>query len=233
MTISPKKLYEILCNTYGLQYWWPVDRSYHQNHTSDPRFEIMVGAILTQNTAWTNVEKALHNIKEKNTLTSYGIAHTKENDLKTMIKPSGFFNQKARRLKHFASYIHNEYHDDLQLFFSRDATEIRSELLSLPGIGPETADSMLLYGGNHPVFVVDAYTKRLCRRFPFQVQTDIYENIQYFFEKELTRTIPKKDLLATYKEFHALLVEHAKRYCWKKKPNCATCPLSKLCQKLL
>jgi endonuclease-3 related protein len=233
MTISPKKLYEILLHTYGHQHWWPVDRSYHQNHNSDPRFEVMVGAILTQNTAWTNVEKALHNLKEHNTLTSHAIAHTKDNDLKTMIKPSGFFNQKAQRLKRFASYIHNQYHDDLHNFFSRDAAEIRSELLSLPGIGPETADSMLLYAGNHPLFVVDAYTKRLCQRLPYQVGNDSYESIQQFFETKLQRTIPEKDLLATYKEFHALLVEHAKRFCWKKKPNCVTCPLTRLCQKLL
>ncbi len=231
--ISPMILYDILLKEFGHQHWWPVDRRYHQTHSSDPRFEIIVGAILTQNTAWTNVEKALDNLKKQNALTINALAQRKEHDLKTMIKPSGFYNQKARRLKHFASYIHHEYQGDLQNFFSRDAPEIRHELLSLEGIGPETADSILLYAGNHPVFVVDAYTKRLCRRFPFHVLIDSYENIQHFFENELQHSVPKTELITTYKEFHALLVEQAKRYCWKKKPSCTNCPLAALCQKLL
>jgi endonuclease-3 related protein len=233
MTISLTSLYDRLLDHFGYQHWWPVDKRYHQTQKSDPRFEIIIGAILTQNTAWTNVEKALENLKKKKALTVRKITDIDEEILKTMIQPSGFFNQKARRLKLFALYIHTNYQDDLQKIFSRDTKEIRRELLMLQGIGPETADSILLYAGDHPVFVVDAYTKRICRRFPFQGLDDSYDAIQHFFEHELRLTIPKKKLVPLYKEFHALLVELAKNYCRKKKPNCTPCPLTRLCEKSL
>jgi endonuclease-3 related protein len=233
MTISPKTLYNLLLDNFGHQYWWPVDKNYHQKQKSDPRFEIIVGAILTQNTAWANVEKALDNLKKHKVLTINAFVHINEENLKIMIQPSGFFNQKARRLKLFASYLHKKYQDDLQKFFSRDEAEIRHELLSLQGIGPETADSMLLYAGNHPTFVVDAYTKRICKRFPFQTLNDSYDDVKYFFENELQHTIPKKELVPVYKELHALLVKLAKNNCRKKKPDCLTCPLTRLCEKSL
>ena len=150
-----------------------------------------------------------------------------------MIQPSGFFNQKARRLKLFAVYLDTKYQDDLQKFFSRDEIDIRHELLSLEGIGPETADSILLYAGNNPTFVIDAYTKRICKRLPFQVINNSYNDIKNFFENELQRTIPKKKLVAVYKEYHALLVKLAKNNCWKKKPDCNTCPLTRRCEKCL
>lgn len=159
MGIAPKDLYERLFGVFGPQQWWPVDKTYHQKHHSDPRFEIIIGAILTQNTAWTNVEKALGNLKKQHIFTSHAIAQIAVEHLKLMIQPSGFFNQKAHRLKWFSSYLENQYGGDLQMFFSQDTREIRDELLLLPGIGPETADSMLLYAGDHPVFVVDAYTR--------------------------------------------------------------------------
>ena len=233
MTISPKNIYDILFKTFGLQHWWPIDKKYHQNQYSDPRFEIIVGAILTQNTAWTNVEKALSNLKKQKALTIHTIACIEEETLKTMIQPSGFFNQKARRLKRFSAYIQKKYQGDLQKFFSREKTEIRQELLCMQGIGHETADSILLYAGNHPIFVVDSYTKRICQRFPFQVLSNSYDDIQCFFEKELQTVLPKKELVSTYKEFHALLVELAKQYCWKQKPHCDCCPLTSLCKKTL
>lgn len=232
-TISPKHLYDILLDDFGPQHWWPIDKQYHQDQKSDPRFEIMIGAILTQNTAWTNVEKALHNLKKQKALTIHAIMHTEEESLKIMIQPSGFFNQKAGRLKLFSAYIHKEYQDDLQKFFSRNTAEIRTELRSLKGIGPETADSILLYAGNHPVFVVDSYTKRICQRLPFEVINDSYDDIQHFFDHELQCIVPKKELVSTYQEFHALLVELAKRYCWKKNPSCNRCVLTNLCEKLL
>jgi endonuclease-3 related protein len=233
MTISPKTLYDRLLENFGNQHWWPIDEKYHQKQMSDPRFEILVGAILTQNTAWANVEKALDNLKKHKVLTIDAIVHSDEETLKTMIKPSGFFNQKARRLKLFALYIHEKYQDDLQKFFSRDSEDIRLELLALQGIGPETADSMLLYAGNHPVFVVDAYTKRISRRLPFQVLNDSYDDLKHFFENELAHTITEKELVPVYQELHALLVKLAKTCCWKKKPDCEICPLTKLCEKSL
>jgi endonuclease-3 related protein len=233
MTISPKTLYDLLLDNFGHQHWWPVDIHYHQKQKSDPRFEIIVGAILTQNTAWANVEKALDNLKKHKVLTINAIVHINEENLKRMIQPSGFFNQKARRLKLFASYVSKNYQDDIQKFFSRDEAEIRHELLALQGIGPETADSILLYAGNHPTFVVDAYTKRISKRVPFRVLNDSYDDIKYFFENELQHTISKKELVIVYKELHALVVKLAKNNCRKKKPDCHTCPLTRLCEKSL
>jgi endonuclease-3 related protein len=230
---SLKILYDGLLDHFGQQHWWPVDKGYHKNQGSDPRFEIIIGAILTQNTAWINVEKALENLKEKKALTICKITDADEASLKRMIQPSGFFNQKAIRLKLFASYIHKNYHDDLQRFFSRETSEIRHELLMLKGIGPETADSILLYAGNHPVFVIDAYTKRICTRFPFQTAGDSYDTLQHFFDHELQRSIPKEQRVPVYKEFHALLVVLAKNYCLKKKPHCDACPVTDLCKKAL
>jgi endonuclease III related protein len=231
--ISVKTIYDLLLDNFGHQHWWPIDKNYHQKQKSDPRFEIIVGAILTQNTAWTNVEKALENLKKQKVLTINAIIHTGEENLKIMIQPSGFFNQKARRLKLFATYLHKKYQNDIQKFFSQDLPEIRHELLSLQGIGPETADSILLYAGNQPTFVVDVYTKRICKRVPIKVINDSYDDIKNFFENELQKTIPKKDLVPVYKELHALLVTLAKNNCRKKKPECHTCPLNKLCKKSL
>lgn len=233
MAIPPQTLYELLLNTYGYQHWWPVDTQYHQKRHSDPRFEIIIGAILTQNTAWTNVEKALQNLKKHDMLTINAIANAEEKRLKTMIQPSGFFNQKTSRLQDVALYLKERYGGDLRMFFSRGTSEIREELLSLPGIGPETADSILLYAGNHPLFVVDAYTKRLCRRLPLPTRSDSYKNIQEYFEKQLSLVFPEKDRIPLYQELHALIVINAKQHCLKKKPRCKLCPLTGFCEKLL
>ncbi len=232
MTTSVKDLYDLLFTAFGSQHWWPIDTSYHQNHQSDPRFEIIIGAILTQNTAWTNVEKALKNLKEHHALTIPTLLRLPEKTLQTLIQPSGFFNQKEQRLRFITSYLQKQYHANLQLFFSQETKTIREELLSLPGIGPETADSILLYAGNHPVFVVDAYTRRISARLPMPVATDSYNDIQLFFEQGLS-TIPEKQKTPLYKEYHALLVTLAKQHCWKKKPYCSDCPLCTLCEKLL
>src|SRR4030042_3304218 len=132
MAISPKNLYEMLLDAFGHQHWWPIDTQYHQKQHSDSRFEIMIGAILTQNTAWTNVEKALENLKKHNTFTVDAIVKVEEKTLKTMIQPSGFFNQKAQRLQLLASYLEERYEGNLQNFFSRGTSEIRDNLLSLP-----------------------------------------------------------------------------------------------------
>jgi endonuclease-3 related protein len=230
MTIPPQQLYDYLLRHFKHQHWWPVDAAYHQHRNSDPRFEIIVGAILTQNTAWTNVEKAINNFKKNNALTISAVINIDEDTLKTMVQPSGFFNQKAQRLLLFSFYLHNNYKDDLTIFFSRETQEIRNELLSLHGIGPETADSILLYAGNHPIFVVDAYTKRICKRIPLPIKNDAYEDIQSYFEENFSKSLPKKERVSIYKEFHALIVEHAKTYC-KKTPICDHCPLALRCKK--
>lgn len=229
MSLTPGNIYELLLDHFGNQDWWPVDKDYHKENGSDPRFEIIIGAILTQNTAWGNVEKALENLKANNSLTVRKVVETDLENLKTMIQPSGFFNQKAQRLKILASHLHENYEDDLDKFFNRDLQEIRNELLSLNGIGPETADSILLYAGNHPIFVVDAYTKRICKRLPVEINGESYDEIQQYFEDELHGSFPRRDTAQLYKELHALLVEQAKNYC-KKKPECNKCPLKNQCE---
>jgi endonuclease-3 related protein len=227
MTINPKRLYQILEEKFGDLNWWPMDQSYHEEHDSDPRFEVIVGAILTQNTAWSNVEKALINLKSKKMLNIRSIADSEIENLQEMIKPSGFFKQKAQRLKNLAFYLKRKYNYNLDYFFNREAHIIRQELLSLNGIGPETADSILLYAGNKTVFVVDAYTRRICERLP--LDTDIsYDAIQSYFQTELAKSYSKKDITQVYNELHALIVIFAKKIC-KKKPLCDSCPLEKHC----
>lgn len=228
-SLTPHLLYKILLNHFGNQDWWPFDRTYHKRNGSDQRFEIMIGAILTQNTAWSNVEKALLNLKKNKSLTVRKIVDMPLEKLKVMIQPSGFFNQKAIRLKILASYIYENYDGSLDKFFERDLQDIRNELLSLNGIGPETADSILLYAGNLPIFVVDAYTKRICKRIPLQPKDGSYDEIQQYFKSELSKNLPEKDMVPLYKELHALIVELAKNYC-KTKPSCDNCPLKKDCR---
>jgi len=227
MKIDPNKLYEILLKEFGDLNWWPMDIEYHKKNVSDPRFEIIVGAILTQNTTWSNVEKALTNLKSKNMLNIKNISNLDTKELQELIRPSGFFKQKAKRLKDLTLYIENNYHGDLDYFFNRDMHAIREELLSLNGIGPETADSILLYAGNLPLFVVDAYTKRVCGRLPLNTNIS-YDGIQNYFEKELSHSYTKKELTKVYNELHALIVILAKNYC-KKNPECIRCPLKRFC----
>ena len=227
MSLTPQIIYKTLMKEFGNQNWWPMDQLYHEKNHSDPRFEVIVGAILTQNTAWSNVEKALENLKSKKILDVQKIAESNIKTLQNLVKPSGFFNQKAERVKNLAQYLHQNYNDDLDEFFDNNLHEIRSELLSLKGIGPETADSILLYAGNLPIFVVDAYTKRICERLPLKTSNS-YESIQQYFESHLNRIYPEKDLSKVYNELHALIVILAKNYC-KKKPLCSSCPLQDRC----
>lgn len=227
MIMTPLKLYEILLKEFGNLNWWPMDKKYHENNRSDPRFEVIIGAILTQNTAWSNVQKALFNLKSQKMLNVNNISFIGTEKLRDLIKPSGFFNQKTERLKTIAIHIKNNYHGNLDHFFDRDINIIREELLSLNGIGPETADSILLYAGNLPIFVVDAYTKRICERLPLKIKIS-YSEIQNYFETTLSEKYSKEELSKVYNELHALIVLHAKSYC-KKKPNCINCLLEKYC----
>lgn len=221
MKISPHRLLSIFCSSYGPQYWWPMDRSHHELNGSDPRFEVIVGAILTQNTAWSNVEKAIINLKQSNMLEISAVSDCDLEKLKSFIRPSGFFNQKAQRLKTMALYLKNEYNGDLDLFFDQDIQPLRKKLLQLNGIGPETADSILLYAGDKPIFVVDAYTKRLFERL--DLVTDLsYDSIQAYVESDFSTYFPRNQLTQRYNEFHSLIVEHAKKFC-RKKPYCSGC----------
>ena len=227
MRTNPQTIYEILQTEFKNLSWWPKDKRYHERNGSDPRFEVIVGAILTQNTAWSNVEKALENLKSKNMLDIKKILEVDIKNLQKMVKPSGFFNQKAERLKNISRHLHENYNADLNSFFKKDMYSLREELLLLNGIGPETADSILLYAGNMPIFVVDAYTKRLCERLPLNTNIS-YDEIQKFFEDELRKKYSKQDLTQVYNELHAQIVILAKNYC-KTKPLCNNCPLAKHC----
>ena len=221
MEIKIHDLYKTLLSHFGKQGWWPAE----------DKFEVIVGAILTQNTAWKNVEKAIDRLKKEKVLSLDGILNIEREVLKELIKPSGFYNQKADRLKSFVEYIDKNYKGNLNLFLHRDTNKVREELLSLNGIGLETADSILLYAGDHAIFVVDAYTRRLCKRLPLLkgMDCDDYESIRKKIERELKRKIKdEKELVKIYKELHALIVKLAKTYC-KKKPVCKKCPLMKKC----
>ena len=167
--------YRALYNAWGAQHWWPANT----------RFEVIVGTFLTQNTAWTNVERAITNLRKCRLLTVSGIRRVPLSELEKLIRPSGYFRQKAKRLKNFVTFLDHRYAGSLAKMFSQPATSLREELLGLDGIGPETADSILLYAGNHPVFVVDAYTRRIIDRHGIQPANADYEDVRQLFQKAL------------------------------------------------
>src|ERR1035441_9218638 len=167
--------YYTLFSAWGRQHWWPAQS----------RFEVIVGAYLTQNTSWTNVEKALGNLRKARRLTVSGIRRTPQPKLEQLIRPAGYFRQKAQRLKTFVSLLDERYGGSLARMFARPTGELRDELLALNGVGPETADSILLYAGNHPVFVVDAYTRRILERHQIVSGAASYDEIRQLFEQAL------------------------------------------------
>ena len=226
--MKPITLFKTLQKKYKNLNWWPKDEKYHEKSGSDPRFEVIIGAVLTQNTSWSNVEKVIDNLKSKGLLYIKKISDIDEKNLRYLIKSSGFFNQKSKRLKNLANYIYKNYKSDLDNFFDNNITFLRQELLNLDGIGPETADSILLYAGGKPIFVVDAYTKRICERIPINVELK-YDKIQDYFQKNLSKFYNRNDLPKIYNELHAQIVYLAKDYC-KKKPLCQNCPLNKNCE---
>ncbi|GAB6078055.1 endonuclease [Hydrogenobaculum acidophilum] len=199
-------LYNILLSYFGYQNWWPVDFDYHKINNTDPKDEIIIGAILTQNTNWKNVEKALENLKTQKLLSLKAIKHVDIELLKELIRPSGFFQRKATILKEVSTLEENP---------------TREVLLNIKGIGKETADSILLYAYDEPYFVIDMYTKRLLHRL-FDIAFKEYDQYASFITSQIPQDID------IYKEFHALIVEHAKRYC-RKTPNCDECILKDKC----
>jgi endonuclease-3 related protein len=171
-----RNYYNTLFRAWGPQNWWPAGS----------RFEVIVGAYLTQNTAWTNVEKALASLRAAHLLSVNGIRRVPLPELESLIRPAGYFRQKAKRLKLFVGFLDQRYSGSLTRLFSRPTAELREELLSLNGIGPETADSILLYAANHPVFVVDAYTRRILDRHEILSSKADYEEVRELFENSLT-----------------------------------------------
>src|SRR3990172_3198095 len=169
------KIYKTLFKEYGPQHWWP----------GDTPFEVIVGAILTQNTNWGNVEKAIRNLKAEGILSPEGLRNVNHNHLAMLIRPSGYFNVKAGRLKHFIDYLFKRHGGSLKKMFSLDLKALRHELLEVKGIGPETADSILLYAGGYPVFVVDAYTVRIFQRLGILKEDVTYHEAQEIFMDNL------------------------------------------------
>jgi len=170
-----RQYYRSLYQSWGAQHWWPAET----------RFEVIVGAYLTQNTAWTNVERALAQLRAAGLLNIDGIREVRLSKLERLIRSSGYFRQKARRLKTFVAFLDAEYDGSLDRLFSEPTSSLREKLLSLNGVGPETADSILLYAGNHPVFVVDAYTRRILARHNILPSKADYEDIRQLFERGL------------------------------------------------
>lgn len=201
-------IYDTLLQFFGEQGWWPAETP----------FEVMVGAVLTQNTAWRNVERAIENLKEAGVLTPQGLIGLNETKLAGLIRPAGYYNVKARRLKHLMNFLDEEYGGDLERMFTEPLSSLRGKLLAVKGIGPETADSILLYAGGKPIFVVDAYTRRVLFRHGMITKGASYGDIQDLFMRGLPLDV------ALYKEYHALFVRLAKTFC-KTNPLCAECPV--------
>ncbi len=205
------EMYERLLRTLGPRHWWP----------GESPFEVIVGAILTQNTSWTNVEKAIDNLKKAGMLSPLGIRGLDKNELAQIIKPSGFYRLKASRLKRFVDFFCDGFDGDVMQMRSHDLHSLRERLLEVDGIGPETADSILLYALEKPIFVVDAYTKRIFSRHNLISAKWSDEEVQDMVMGELGRDV------GIYNEFHALLVFLGKHWC-RKNPRCDGCPLEGL-----
>lgn len=201
-------IYEKLHKEFGPRYWWPADTP----------FEVIIGAILTQNTAWSNVEKAIANLKQRKLLDPALLNTLKIKRLAALIRPAGYYNIKAKRIKNFLKYLFGNFDGDLNKLLCLSTKTLREWLLGVNGIGPETADSILLYAAKRPVFVVDAYTKRVLLRHKMIKPDARYDNLQSLFMNNL----PSR--LKLFNEYHALIVELGKRYC-KKRPLCRLCPL--------
>ncbi|MBI3609796.1 MAG: endonuclease III domain-containing protein [Nitrospirae bacterium] len=202
------RYYRRLLDAYGPQHWWPAKTP----------FEVMVGAVLTQNTNWANVERAIANLKRARLLTPKAIHRVSTKRLAEMIRPSGYFNVKAERLKRFVRFFMDHYLGDPERMVREPTGVLRFRLLSVKGIGPETADSILLYAAGKPAFVIDAYTRRVMGRHRVASPTLSYDLMQRFFMDGLP---PRVDL---YNEYHALLVKVGKEHC-RREPICSGCPL--------
>jgi len=240
-----RRYFETLYQCWGRQHWWPAQSP----------FEVIVGAYLTQNTSWTNVERALNSLRTAGILSISGIRHTPLPKLERVIRSAGYFRQKARRLKKFVQFLDQRYSGSLARMFAQPTAKLREELLDLEGIGPETADSILLYAGNHPVFVVDAYTRRILERHQLVENHASYEEIRELSEHALTPLAGKSDEFASasahsitqpvgsshppsrmstakrtatvqvFNEMHGLIVGVGKNFCKKSQAACEQCPL--------
>ncbi len=201
--------YHTLYGSLGPQSWWPAKTP----------FEVIVGAILTQNTNWTNVERAIANLRREHLLSPRAMERVSPAHLASLIRSSGYFRQKAKKLKAFVRFLSDEYSGSLKRMFQTPTAELREKLLGVHGIGPETADSILLYAGAKEIFVVDAYTKRILSRHGWVGDKATYEEMRTLIESHLPRDVSR------YNEFHALLVNVGKNWCRPRDPRCSECPL--------
>jgi endonuclease III related protein len=201
-----------LLDVFGPQHWWP----------GETPFEVIVGAVLTQNTSWQNVERAIGKLKDADLLDPQALYGVAVEELEELIQPAGYFRVKARRLRCLLEFLVDRYGGSLDAMFQTNLSTLREELLSVHGIGPETADSILLYAGGLPSFVVDAYTHRVFARHGWIGYDADYHQIQDYVHGELAQDSP------TYNEFHALIVRLGKDFCKKSNPKCAECPLREM-----
>jgi len=209
------EIYKRLMAHYGPQHWWPADEP----------FEVMVGAILTQSAAWGNVEKAITNLKAAGALSPEGIRRLPPAELADIIRPSGYFNAKAGKLQSLSSWLGDKYSDDLGRLFASDIGPLREQLLSVHGIGPETADSIILYAADKPIFVIDAYTRRIMGRVGLSPADGSYGAYQSLFMDNLPADV------RLFNEYHALLVCLAKNVC-RRQPLCWQCCLREICSRI-
>ncbi|OGI15013.1 endonuclease [Candidatus Micrarchaeota archaeon RBG_16_49_10] len=204
-------IYNDLYQHFGSQHWWPAQTP----------FEVIVGAILTQQTSWNNVEKAIVNLKREKILDPKKLREIESEKLETLIKPSGYYRQKTKKLKNFMGFLFERHGGKLEELFGQSIEQIRMELLSVKGIGKETADSIILYAANKPTFVIDAYTVRAFNRIGVTKEKD-YESLKKFFEDNLPKDVN------LFNEYHALIVALGKNYC-RTNPICGKCPLRERC----
>ena len=207
------EIYQHLFDRYGPQHWWP----------GESRFEVVLGAILTQAAAWTNVEKAIANLKAADCFSIEALRDVPEERLAELLRPSGYFNAKARKVKALVDHLWDNYDGDLDLLLSLDTSELRTELLSIYGIGDETADDIIVYAAGKPSFVIDSYTRRVISRLGLAPEVESYRAYQEVFH----RALPADPVL--FNEFHALLDQHAKETCKKTQPACESCCLKHRC----
>lgn len=200
--------FDTLLHYFGPRHWWP----------GETPFEVIIGAILTQNTTWKNVEKTITVLEQRGLIDPDKLRAVPEHELAQLIKSSGYFNQKAKKIRHFLEFFETSYHSDTLLMKKQELPALRKQLLAVNGIGPETADSILLYALSKPVFVVDAYTRRIFSRHHLISSTAPYDEIQTFFTTNLDQD------LYLYNEYHALIVHTGKDFC-RKIPRCEVCPL--------
>jgi endonuclease-3 related protein len=203
--------FNTLFTSLGPQHWWP----------GETQFEIVVGAILTQNTSWKNVDRAISNLRDAALLTPVALEKVSLSRLERLVRPSGYFRQKARKLKAFCDFLRLEYRGSLKRMFDTPTIVLREKLLGVFGIGPETADSILLYAGEHAVFVVDTYTKRILLRHGWISEKAKYEEVRWLVERQFSGDVRRLN------EFHALIVNAGKTWCVKQGPQCDKCPLGR------